>query len=300
MADNENAPEEKESEQFNSMLSAAQKHIGVQDGVSLSQAQIEAMLAGDDDEAIDPGETQASEPAGTDTSSDERESSETGGDDESKIAERFKEGISADSQAAADETEKKTKKKKEKKTKVKKEKKPLDKAALSKMLTTAAVIVALVLGYMICLVFFSDVIKTPNEEFSIKAAKAVCSKLAYGSEMYFYKAYVRNSASADECMLYAVTSYNRIVNSEKTDIYHVVIYKDNPNKINVYYTLDTESPEYIKMRDSDDAKQRVQASNLKNYSDEIFAADKEIQINSPAWERIDCTVINKNLAEKTE
>lgn len=282
MADNENIPDA-EDEQFNSMLNAAQKHIGVHDTGSLSQAQIEAMLADDDEPA---------EAAGGGEGADS--------DDETSIAEKFKESISADSQAAADETEKKTKKKKEKKEKkpkVKKEKKPLDKAVLAKILTAAAIVVALALGYLTSLVFFSDVIKTSDEEFSIKAAKAVSSKLDKGTEIYIYKAYVRNNSSYDECMLYAVTSMNRAVNSEKTDIYHVVINRDAPNKINVYYTLDTENSEYIKMRDSDDSKLRVKASELKSYSDEIAACDKEIQINTPGWEKINCTVINKAIIE---
>ena len=288
LADNDNVNEQS-SDQFNSMLSAAQKQVGSSGGGNngLTQAQIEAMLAVEDDDEEQPDEQSESESVGETEDGGEMQ------DEDASIADKLKEGIAADSQAAADETE--AKKKKEKKPKVKKEKKPLDKAALAKMLTAAAVVVAAVLGYLVCIVFFSDVIKTPNEEFAIKAAKAVNSNIARGTEMYVYKAYVRNGAAADECMLYAIISSKRESGTEKTDMYRIVINHDSPNKINVYYTLDTESPEYIKMRDSDDEKLRIQASRLKSYSDDITAADREIQINSPEWHRIDCTVVNKGI-----
>ena len=280
--ENENVSDQ-ESEQFNSMLSAAQKQVGVQNtGSSLSQAQIEAMLAVNDDDE-DESQSDSGSPGGND-------GEEGDGVSDSSIADKFREGIAADSQAAADEADKK-----KKKEKVKKEKKPLDKAKLAKMLTALAVIVALVLGYLVCLVFFTDVIKTPNEEFAIRAAKAVSSKIPAINEIYIYKAYVRNGAAADECMIYAVTTEKRASNSEKTDMYRIVISHDEPNTINVYYTLDTESAEYIKLRDSEDEKDRIRASRLKNYSDEITAADKEIQINSPDWQKINCTIINKSL-----
>lgn len=283
LAENENVSEQ-ESEQFNSMLSAAQKHVGAQNtNSSLSQSQIEAMLAVNDDEDEEAQPESAGE-SGED---------ESDGVSDSSIADKFREGIAADSQAAADEADKK--KKEEKKPKVKKEKKPLDKAKLAKMLTALAVIVALVLGYLICLVFFTDAIRSPNEEFAIRSAKAVAGSLPATEEIYFYKAYVRNGAAADECMLYAVTTKKRESDSEKTDMYRIVITHDAPNKINVYYTLDTESPEYIKLRDSEDEKDRIRASRLKNYSDEIIESDKEIQINSPDWHKINCTVINKSL-----
>ena len=84
MAENEIVPEDQDSERFNSMLNAAQKQVGAKggakpadgkSGASLTQAQIEAMLAGesfDDDntaaaEKNDPGaaaETQTGRSAG--------------------------------------------------------------------------------------------------------------------------------------------------------------------------------------------------------------------------------------------
>ena len=287
------------------MLSAAQKHVGVQSGGSgaLTQAQIEAMLAGEDEEEAVPAEPAAPQDSGSaeEKNKAKQEAPKAEIDEDTAIADRLREGINADAQAAADETEEKARKKKEKKPKEKKEKKPLDKGTIAKILTVAAVIVAAALGYCICLLCFTDVFKSANEEFSIKAAKAVSGNLPAGSEMYFYKAYVRNGVSSDECMLYAVTSSEKKANSEKTDMYRVVINRDEPNKINVYYTLDTDNPEYINMVESGDLELRIKASNLKNYSDSIYAADKEIQINSPSWEKIDCNIINKELrpAEET-
>ena len=290
MADNDTVQEDQGSDQFNSMLNAAQKHIGAQEnGSSLSQAQIEAMLAEDDDDTNTAGHDEAE--------SSEGGAAEVPSDEDSDIAARFREGISADSQAAAEETEKKAKKKKEKKPKVKKEKKPLDKAQIAKLLIALSIIVALVLGYLVCLVFFTDVLKSPEQEFAIKAASAVASKLDPKTEMYVYKAFVRNGASAEECMIYAITLD---AEKEKTDMYHVVIYNDAPNKINVYYTIDTESREYLNLHNSDDPEDRIYASTLKSYSDAITAADKEIQIGSPSWTKIDCTIINKALKKPEE
>lgn len=277
------------------MLNAAQKQVGSQDGgSSLSQAQIEAMLAGEDD-ADTSGNTDE-ESASADADDIDYSSAP---DEDSEIADKLRENISSDAQEAAEETEAKEKKKKEKKPKEKKPKvkKPLDKAKLAKMLTAAAVIVSLVLGYLVCLVFFTDTFKTPEQEFAIKASAAVQSKLDPKSEMYVYKAFVRRDSSSEECMIYAVTMNGE---TEKTDMYHVVIYNDKPNMINVYYTIDTESREYLKLHNSDDPEERIYASTLKSYSDAIIAADKEIQIGTPSWVKIDCTIINKAIAKPTE
>ena len=292
MADNDTVQEDQGSDQFNSMLSAAQKHLGVQGGggSSLSQAQIEAMLADDDDD------TTGTDTGVRDDASGSEGETDVSSDEDADIAQRFRESISADSQAVADEAEKKVKKK-EKKPKVRKEKKPLDKAKLAKLLIALAVVVALVLGYLVCLVFFTDVLKTPEQEFAIKAAAAVSSKFDPKTEMYVYKAFVRRGSASEECMLYAITMD---AEKEKTDMYHVVIYNDSPNTINVYYTIDTESREYLSLHNSDDPEDRIYASTLKSCSDAITAADKEIQIGSPDWTKIDCTIINKALKKPEE
>lgn len=306
LAEKESNTEANESERFNSMLNAAQKQVGVKSapqsengGGSLTQAQIEAMLSGDDfdidldeDDDEDAGEESADEKTANVTPPDEEK------DEDTAIADMFREGINADSQAAAEETEKKVKKKKEKKPKEKKEKKPLDKAVLAKVLIAAAVVVALALGYCVSLLFFTDAIKTSNYDFTLKAAKAVNSMLTDGREMYVYKAFVRNGISLDECMLYAVTSSEKSSDSEKAEMFRVVINHDAPNKINVYYTLDEQNPEYIKMLESGNETKVTKANMLKAYSDAIFEADKEIQIGSPSWEKIECTDINKDIAEQ--
>lgn len=177
----------------------------------------------------------------------------------------------------------------------KKEKKPIDKRVVHIIATIAAVIVALALGFFVSMLIFSDFIKSGGESFAIKAANAVNSQLEVNSELYVYKAYYKAGAAADECLLYGVVSYG---GETKTDMYRVVINHDKPNIINVYYTLDENNESYIAMKNSEDEKERIQASVLKNYSDTIMQADKEIQINYPAWEKIDCTKINRGINSK--
>lgn len=177
----------------------------------------------------------------------------------------------------------------------KKEKKPPNKALIHIIATVGAVIVALALGFCVSMLIFSDFIKSSGESFAIKAANAVNSQLEVNSELYVYKAYYKAGAASDECLLYGVVSYG---GETKTDMYRVVINHDKPNIINVYYTLDENNESYIAMKNSEDEKERIQASVLKNYSDTIIQADREIQINSPAWEKIDCTKINRGINSK--
>ena len=49
------------------------------------------------------------------------------------------------------------------------------------------------------------------------------------------------------------------------------------------------------MRDSEDPEIRIQASVLKNYSDEIEAAHREISIGAPTWVSVDISEINSNI-----
>lgn len=177
----------------------------------------------------------------------------------------------------------------------KKEKKPPNKALIHIIATVGAVIVALAIGFCVSMLIFSDFIKSSGESFAIKAANAVNSQLEVNSEFYVYKAYYKAGAASDECLLYGVVSYG---GETKTDMYRVVINHDKPNIINVYYTLDENNESYIAMKNSEDEKERIQASVLKNYSDTIIQADREIQINSPAWEKIDCTKINRGINSK--
>ena len=315
--ENLNEEQDKESEQFNSMLSAAQKHVGADGGSSgggLTQAQIEAMLAMNDDDDDDDDDEDGGRDDGDDGDKEAASSYADDGadgaasgkkepdnsdnddsdDDDASIADKFREGIAADAQAAAEETEKKAKKKKEKK---KKEKKPLDKALLAKIVTALAVVVAAALGFCVSLLMFSDLIKTGNETFAIKAANWVNSKMPVNTELYVYKAYVRNNSGSDECMLYGLTSYG---GSDKLDIYRVVLEHGGNGDVNIYYTIDENDPEYIKMKNSDEDEKRIRASYLKNCSDIIYASDKEIQINMPGWEKINCALINKNITSKQQ
>lgn len=183
--------------------------------------------------------------------------------------------------------------KKAKKEKAEKEKKPLPAMGI----TVAAAAVALALGFCIALLFFGNLFHTPEEAFAIRAANAVNSKLAVNEQLCVYKAYVRMGSAADECVLYAITDHKDVVKAEK---YRVVVNKDNDGVINIYYTVDETSPEYIAMKESDDPEVRVQASVLKNYSDSIENAHREISIGSPSWKSVDISEINSNITSQQQ
>ncbi|MGN0657599.1 MAG: hypothetical protein ACI4KR_12500 [Ruminiclostridium sp.] len=333
MADNDIKTEEdiysedESSSQFSSMLNAAAKKLSEENAASasaatpvqanetsdsssdspantvksssgvLSQEEIERLLA-EDNEPQSAGEAQpAPEKKGEPEPQENRAEYEANhaqeledaayspleeADDTEKIASMLTAGF--------DDSEEEPKK--EAPAPKKKEKKPPNKAIIHVIATVAAVIVALALGFCVSMLMFSDFIKSGGESFAIKAANAVNSQLAVNSELYIYKAYYKAGTASDECLLYGVVSYG---GETKTDMYRVVINHDKPNIINVYYTLDEDNESYIAMKNSEDEKVRIQASVLKNYSDTIMQADKEIQINSPAWEKIDCTKVNRGI-----
>lgn len=160
------------------------------------------------------------------------------------------------------------------------------------IITVAAAVVAFALGFCVCFLFFSDFIKSGSEEFAIKAANALNSQFPVNNDLYIYKAYVKDGTASTECILYGAVDYN---GETKMDIYRVVVRDEDPNKISVYYTVDENDESYIAMKNSSDSEVKVQASILKNYSDTIMAADKEIRIGVPEWEKIDCTKINRNI-----
>lgn len=163
------------------------------------------------------------------------------------------------------------------------------------IITIAVAVVAAALGFCVCLLLFGDIFKSGNEEFAIKAANAVNSSLPVNNELYIYKAYVKNGSAATECILYGVVDYNGEI---KTDIFRVVVRNEEPNKLSVYYTVDENDEDYIAMKNSEDLEVKIQASILKNYSDGIYAADKEIRIGVPEWEDTDCGKINKNITSQ--
>ena len=305
------------------MLSAAQKQVGVsaptepddspQPGAGgtgkLSQAQIEAMLAlnsdtfgsdSNDEQGEDSGDGGAVE-GSSGEGSDEPPPPP---DEDAEIAEKFRAQIDAERQDNAEaeaeaepaqSAEEGGKKKKAKKEKAPKEKKPVDPVAVWRILTVACTVIALALGFCVCLLMFTDVIKSGNEQFAVRAANAVNSKLPINTDFYVYRAYVNNGQLADECILYGVTGQSGV---NRMDMYRVVIEKNAPSIVNIYYTLDENSPDYQLMKQSEDSKIRIQASQLKLHSDEIYDADREIQIGSPKWEKINCALINNNITSE--
>ena len=174
--------------------------------------------------------------------------------------------------------------------KAKSKKKKRGKKGISPAFVTfLAVIVAGALGFCAAMLMFGDTVKTGEESFAIRAANAVNSRLNVNEKLCVYKAYVRIGSGEDECLLYAVIDYDDTVTVSK---YRVAVDKSSPEVINIYYTLDENDPEYIAMKNSDDPKTRIQASLLKNYSDSIEEANREIQIGSPSWKQIDISKIN--------
>lgn len=175
--------------------------------------------------------------------------------------------------------------------KKKKERKPVPSAVI----TVLAAVVALALGFCVSLLLFGDVIDTPEEQFAVRAANAVNSKLNVNEQLCVYKAYVKLGSAADECILYAITDYKEQVSAHK---YRVVVNKDSSNVINIYYTVDENSAEYLAMKNSTDPEERIQASVLKSYSDTIEAAHREISIGTPSWVSVDISEINSNITSQ--
>ncbi len=166
------------------------------------------------------------------------------------------------------------------------------KGGVSPILTIITAVVAAALGFCVSLLLFGNLFRTPEETFAIRAANAINSKLTVNEQLCVYKAYVKLGTAADECIIYAITDYKDIVSAAK---YRVVVNKDNGNVVNVYYTIDENSEEYLAMKNSDDPEVRVQASVLKNYSDSIENAHREISIGTPSWVSVDISEINSNI-----
>ncbi|MBR5089137.1 MAG: hypothetical protein IK093_06900, partial [Ruminiclostridium sp.] len=147
-------------------------------------------------------------------------------------------------------------------------------------------------GFAACLLLNTDMIRSSNENFAIKAANAYNSSLPINSDLCIYKAYVRNNAASDECMLYSISEHYGV---KTIRICRVVVEHNDPDVINLYYVIDTDNESYKAMKDSPDSQTRIQASMLKNYSDQIIAADLDIHAGSEEWERVDCTKINAHI-----
>lgn len=186
-----------------------------------------------------------------------------------------------------------TKKKKEKKPR---EKKPREKKPLPVFVVTLlCVVVAAALGFCSALFFFGNLFPTEQEEFAVTAANAVNSKLNVNEKLCVYKAYVKQTGTVEECILYAIIDYNDTVSVTR---YRVVFDRNTPNVINIYYPVDETSRAYLDMKNSDDPQTRIQASVLKNYSDTIEAAHREILIGSPAWVEVDISKINGKITSQ--
>jgi len=258
---------DEQSEEFNELLDAANKRLSEENAANPSAKTVE--------------ESSAELPAGakkvTSASSDE------GGAD--KIS--YEREPAEEEAASNDEREAVEAKPKKKK----REKKGVPPAVV----TLLAIIAAGALGFCSALLMFGDAVKTEEESFAIRAANAVNSKLNVNEKLCVYKAYVRNGSGEEECLLYALIDYDDAVTVSK---YRVVVDKGSPDVINIYYTLDETDPDYIAMKNSDDAKTRIQASLLKNYSDSIEEAHREIKIGSPSWKQIDISKINSAITSE--
>lgn len=163
------------------------------------------------------------------------------------------------------------------------------------LITFLAVIVAAALGFSVAMFMFTDTVKSAEENFALRAANAVNSTLNVNEKLYVYKAYVHCGAGADECILYYVSDYN---DEATTAVCRVVVENDSPDVINIYSEIDENDSNYIAMKNSADSQTRVQASILKNYSDSIDAARREIRIGSPNWVKIDISKINSSITSE--
>lgn len=281
-----------EEEEFNDLLSEANMKLSEEaetapvaenSNISISQSQIDALLDGNvvDLTGLDAAVAQA----GAKEAARQAEKSQSETKKESPSVEKTEDT----SAPVAKAPEKKQKVKKEKPIK---QKKASDKSSLPMIVTIAAAAVSLALGFCIAMFIFMDPPQTKEEEFAVRSANALNSILEVNEKLFVYDAYVRMGTAADECILYAITEFDDNVTPSK---YRVTVNKSDPNTINIYYTLDESSPEYIAMRDSDDPEVRIQASVLKNYSDEIEAAHREISIGTPSWVSVDISEINSNI-----
>lgn len=285
-------------EEFNALLNAANKKLSSDNApqpaeggsAAISQSQIDALLGGNvvDLTADAPAKAPAKAPAPKTEKAPASQKSEKTTEEKAPAAEEKKDEAPAEEneefieEPAPSPVQKPAKK---------------EKKGLSFIVTIAAVVVAAALGFCVSLLLFGDVIDTAEENFAVKAANAVNSKLEVNENLCVYKAYVKLGAAADECILYAITDYKDVVTASK---YRVVVNKDNEKVINIYYTIDENSEEYLAMKNSSDPEVRIQASLLKNYSDSIEAAHREISIGTPAWVSVDISEINSNITSEQE
>ncbi len=255
-------------------------------------------VSGDDDEQGETDGSSAGEtpPAENNVRAVKKKSAPKPEETSGQSAEQSAEAGSADEEEEAPASPPATKKKKEKKPKEKKPKGPKEKKPLPAFVVTLlCVVVAAAFGFCSALFFFVDLFPTEQEEFAVTAANAVNSKLNVNEKLCVYKAYVKQTGTVEECILYAIIDYNDTVSVTR---YRVVFDRDTPNVINIYYPVDETSRAYLDMKNSDDPQTRIQASVLKNYSDTIEAAHREILIGSPVWVEVDISKINGKITSQ--
>lgn len=255
-------------------------------------------VSGDDDEQGETDGSSAGEtpPAENNVRAVKKKSAPKPEEVSGQPAEQPAEAGSTDEEEEAPALPPAAKKKKEKKPKEKKPKGPKEKKPLPAFVATLlCVVVAAALGFCSALFFFGDLFPTAQEEFAVTAANAVNSKLNVNEKLCVYKAYVKQTGTVEECILYAIIDYNDTVSVTR---YRVVFDRDTPNVINIYYPVDETSRAYLDMKNSDDPQTRIQASVLKNYSDTIEAAHREILIGSPAWVGVDISKINGKITSQ--
>lgn len=276
-----------EEEEFNGLLSAANMKLSEEaeeapeenKNISISQSQIDALMDGNvvDLTGLDAAVAKVAEKEANKAQTEENR--------EKPMEQEEKAPAENPAKPAAPV-------KKPKKEKPAKQKKSSEKSNLSMAATVAAAAVSLALGFCVAMFIFMDAPQTKEEAFAIRSANALNSMLEVNEKLFVYDAYVRMGTAYDECVLYAITEFDDNVIASK---YRITVNKSEPNTINIYYVLDETSPEYIAMRDSSDPELRVQASILKNYSDEIEAAHREISIGTPSWISVDISEINSNI-----
>lgn len=282
---------DEEDEEFNDLLSEANMKLSEESeastdenkNISISQSQIDALLDGNvvDLTGLDAAISKAGE-------KEEKKQSEIDFNPEEKDSSSESKKYNTDG-IAENAPEKKPKEKKTVKTKPKN---TAEKSGLSMIVTVAAAAVSLALGFCIAMFIFMDAPQTKEEAFAVRSANALNSILEVNERLFVYDAYVRMGTAIDECILYTITEFDDKVKPSK---YRITVNKSDENTINIYNTLDESSPEYITMCNSDDPEIRIQASILKNYSDEIEAAHREISIGTPSWVNVDISEINRNI-----
>ncbi len=276
-----------EEEEFNDLLSAANMKLNEEateapasenKNISISQSQIDALLDGNvvDLTGLDAAVSRVVEKPEAQT----------------PAAQNKPEGVAAKAEEAAPQAEDPAKKQKVKKEKPVKQKIPSDKSSLPMIVTIAAAVVSLALGFCVAMFIFMDTPQTKEEAFAVRSTNALNSMLGVNERLFVYDAYVRMGTAVDECLIYAITEYDDNVTAAK---YRITVNKTDSNTINIYYELDETNPEYLAMRDSMDPEVRIQASVLKNYSDQIQDAHREISIGTPSWIKVDISEINSNI-----